>query len=158
MCHKKVVLFQCEWYNTGNTGRTRTIRSDAHCTSIDVTSRWYQSDPFILPSQAKQVFYLNDTKWGKPWQVVQQVQHRGVFDVPEVDNEELTDPIECDDAFQQESKTSFVPIDVDADFHCHRDGFDDEEMLGVGLSYETIEENTDDEDHEMFDVDMDYDI
>ncbi|KAH7859972.1 hypothetical protein Vadar_007692 [Vaccinium darrowii] len=158
MCCKKVVLFQCEWYNTGNTGRTRTIRSDAHCTSIDVTSRWYQSDPFVLPSQAKQVFYLNDTKWGKPWQVVQQVQHRGVFDVSEVDHEELSDPIGCDEAFQQESITSFVPIDVDADFRCHRAGFEDEEMLGVGLSDEIIEENTDDEDGEIPDVDMDSDM
>lgn len=60
-CQNKVVLFQCEWYNTGNTGRTRTMRKDAYCTSIDVTSRWYQSDPFVLPSQVKQVFYLNDT-------------------------------------------------------------------------------------------------
>jgi hypothetical protein len=25
MLHNKVVLFQCEWYNTGNTGRKRTI-------------------------------------------------------------------------------------------------------------------------------------
>ena len=53
----KVVLLQCEWYNTGTYGR-RSIRTDAHCTSIDVTSRWYQNDPFILLSKAKQVFYL----------------------------------------------------------------------------------------------------
>ena len=94
MFQNKFVLFQCEWYNTGNTGRTRTIRHDSYCTSIDVMSRWYQSDPFILPSQAKKVFYLNDTKWGEPWKVVQQVQHRGVFDVPELgDNGE---PISMD--------------------------------------------------------------
>ncbi|XP_075645578.1 uncharacterized protein LOC142616658 [Castanea sativa] len=30
----------CEWYNTGTNGRRRMIRTDAHCTSIDVTSRW----------------------------------------------------------------------------------------------------------------------
>ena len=82
ICGKKVVLFQCEWCNTGNTGRNRTIRFDTYCTSIDVKSLWYKSDPFIIPSQAKQVFYLNDTKLGEPWNVVQRVQHRGVFDVP----------------------------------------------------------------------------
>ena len=57
----KVVLFQCEWYNTSTNGQRRTIRTNAHCTSIDVTSRWYQNDHFILHSQAKQVFYLQDT-------------------------------------------------------------------------------------------------
>ncbi|KAF7141455.1 hypothetical protein RHSIM_Rhsim06G0076200 [Rhododendron simsii] len=164
-CSNKVVLFQCEWYNTGNTGRTRTIRTDAHCTSIDVTSRWYQSDPFVLRSQAKQVFYLNDTKWGKLWQVVQQVQHRGVFDVSEVNNEEPRYPMKCDDAFQQENITSVVPIDVEVEVHCHRDGAEDEVMLGVGPLDETIEESGDDEDDEddeipdvEMDPDVDYDI
>ena len=99
ICDKKVVLFQCQWYNTGNFGRNRTIRFDTYCTSIDVKSRWYQSDSFILPSQAKQVFYLNDTKLGEPWNVVQRVQHRGVFDVPEASDGELLDRLENNDVF-----------------------------------------------------------
>ena len=82
--HHKVVLFQCEWYNTGTNGWRRTIRTNAHCTSIDVTIQWYKNDPFILPSQARQVFYLQNTKLGEPWKIVQSIQHRGVFDVPEV--------------------------------------------------------------------------
>ena len=65
MFRHKVVLFQCDWYNIGTNGRRRTIRTDAHYTSIDVTSRWYENDPFILPSQARQVFYLQDTKLGE---------------------------------------------------------------------------------------------
>ena len=64
MCGNKVVLFECEWYDTSITGR-RTIQTDAHCSSVDVTIKWYVGDPFILPSQAKQVFYLNDTNVGK---------------------------------------------------------------------------------------------
>ena len=34
----KVVLFQCEWYNTSTNGQRRTIRTNAHCISIDVIS------------------------------------------------------------------------------------------------------------------------
>ena len=49
LCHK-VILFQCECYNTGSNGRRRTIRTNTHCTSIDVTSQWYENNPFILPS------------------------------------------------------------------------------------------------------------
>ncbi|KAI8555251.1 hypothetical protein RHMOL_Rhmol05G0160200 [Rhododendron molle] len=99
------------------------------------------------------------------WQVVQQVQHRGVFYVPEVDNEEPGYPMECDDTFQQESITSVAPINVEAEVHCHRDGVEDEVMLGVGPLDETIEESGDDEDDEddeipdvEIDPDMDYDM
>ena len=53
--HHKVVLFQCEWYNTSTNGRRRMLRTGAHYTSIDVTSRWYENDPFKLPSQARQI-------------------------------------------------------------------------------------------------------
>lgn len=41
MRQNKVVLFQCEWYNTGNTGRSRTVRANTYCISINVTSQWY---------------------------------------------------------------------------------------------------------------------
>jgi hypothetical protein len=75
-------------------------------------SRWSQNDPFILPSQAKQVFYLLDTKSGEPWQVVQWVQHRGVFDVSEVGDGESNNHMEAKDAFQQETITD-VPIDIE---------------------------------------------
>ena len=111
ICENKVVLFECEWYDTSITGR-KTIRADPHCTSIDVTTRWYKDDPFILPSQAKQVFYVNDTKEGERWKVVQWVEQRGVYDLPEaavVENEDLP---ESNDAFQLDETNGFVPIVV----------------------------------------------
>ena len=80
-------------------GRRRTIRTNAYYTSIDVTSHWYQNDPFILPSQAKQVFYLQDTKLGEPWKIVQCIQHRGVFDVSEVGGGESNDNTEDSGTF-----------------------------------------------------------
>ncbi|GMP61281.1 hypothetical protein CsSME_00045919 [Camellia sinensis var. sinensis] len=156
MCQNKVVLFQCEWYNTGNTGRSRTVRADTYCTSIDVTSRWYQSDPFILPSQAKLVFYLNDTKWGQPWQVVQRVQHRGVFDVPEVGDGEPPDQPEFNDAFQQENINSVVPINIEDIIRFHRDDIEAEV-----ISNKTKRDGRDDEEDEelgVLDDDMDLDM
>ncbi|XXG85729.1 hypothetical protein AAC387_Pa11g0760 [Persea americana] len=44
----KVVLFKCEWYNTGRKDR---IHIDAHVTTVDVRGRWYEEDPFALPNQ-----------------------------------------------------------------------------------------------------------
>ncbi|KAI8551187.1 hypothetical protein RHMOL_Rhmol06G0165700 [Rhododendron molle] len=145
MCENTVLLFQCEWYNTGNTGRNGTIRTDKYCTSINVKSRWCQSDPFILPSQAMQVFYLNDTKWGQPWQVVQLVKQRGVFDLPEVGDGEPLDSPECTDAFQQESMTSGVPIDIEGNIRFRREDAEVEVIAGVGPLHETTENLTDDE-------------
>ena len=56
------------------------------------TSRtWYEYDPFILACQASQVFYLNDTKLGRSWKVVQNMSHRNIYDIPilpEGENEE----------------------------------------------------------------------
>ncbi|XP_028094543.1 uncharacterized protein LOC114294618 [Camellia sinensis] len=159
MCHNKVVLFQCEWYNTGNTGRSRTLRTDDYCISIDVTSRWYQHDPFILPSQAKQVFYLNDTKWGQPWQVVQRVEHRGVFDVLEVGDGESIDEPEENVVFQQETITDVVPTDIGPNVQCYRDGVEAEVVTRVSSSNETMIENRADKQNEECDEpDVDYDM
>lgn len=67
------------------------------------------------------MFYLKDTKWGEPWQVVERVQHRGVFDVPEVGSGETFHAPEFGDAFQQENMRSAVPIDnIQGDIRCHQ--------------------------------------
>ena len=111
-CHK-VVLFQCKWYNIGTNGWRKTIRTDAHYTSIDVTSRWYKNDPFILPCQARQVFYLQDTKLGEPWKIVQSIQHKGMFDVSKVEGGESNDNTKSSNPFQQEAIVDIVPINVE---------------------------------------------
>ncbi|XP_028066963.1 uncharacterized protein LOC114269797 [Camellia sinensis] len=97
---RRIVLFQCEWLNTGS---SRTMHVEPHFTIVDVTSRWYKDDSFILPSQVEQVFYVNDTKLGTNWRVVEKFQHRGIWDVPEMD------VVQPDDAFQQEKTTEVVP-------------------------------------------------
>ena len=54
-------------------------------TTIQVSATWYDNDPFILATQAQQVFYLDDYKNGYNWKVVQKVNHRHIWDVPEKD-------------------------------------------------------------------------
>ena len=125
----KVVLFHCEWYDSGH---SRTCVTDAHVTSIDIRSRWYKNDPFVLPSQVRQVFYINDTKLnrgGDYWKVVERLQHRGLWDISEVDHSLNTD--EPLDAFQQEETTNGVPIIVEdpIEFQFHRDDIEPETSL-----------------------------
>ncbi|CAH9081953.1 unnamed protein product [Cuscuta epithymum] len=59
----RVILFKCHWYNTDPT-KAGTIRRDYHLISVDTKTRWYDSDPYILSTMAKQVFYVNDPKAG----------------------------------------------------------------------------------------------
>ncbi|XP_060974565.1 uncharacterized protein LOC133039673 [Cannabis sativa] len=78
----KVVLFQCDWYDT-DTKKKRT-HQEYHITSINVSSKWYKEEPYILADQANQVLYLEDDKFGSKWRVVDKVNQRHLWDVPEV--------------------------------------------------------------------------
>ncbi|KAI3462194.1 hypothetical protein Pfo_018857 [Paulownia fortunei] len=50
-------------------------------TFIDTSKIWYEDDPFILATQAKQVYYLDDIKRKGAWKVVQKVQYRKIYEV-----------------------------------------------------------------------------
>lgn len=90
----KVILFQCEWFDMGS---KKTVQADKHFISIDIRSRWYKDDPFVLPIQVHQVFYVDDTKLGKHWQIVQRVQHRHLWDLPELEVENIVNSNDTED-------------------------------------------------------------
>ena len=83
----------------------KKIQQDPHFTIINISSTWYENDPFVLATQAHQVFYLDDYKNGQNWKVVQKVQHRHLWDILEVDsNIEVDanfDETNKDDAYQE---------------------------------------------------------
>jgi len=81
---RSVVLFRCDWYN--QVGKTRGVRDDGHFKSINIESFWYKSDPFILATQSKKIFYLPDTALGKDWRIVQKFEHRAMYNVSEKDD------------------------------------------------------------------------
>ncbi|XP_026448702.1 uncharacterized protein LOC113348969 [Papaver somniferum] len=83
----RVVLFKCDWFDV-TPGNTR-IRKDYSLTCINTNRIWYKSDPFVLASQSQQVFYLDDYKHGANWKVVQKMHHRHIWDVPEMDINEV---------------------------------------------------------------------
>ncbi|XP_020271785.1 uncharacterized protein LOC109846956 [Asparagus officinalis] len=162
----KVVLFQCEWFNTGGKNR---IHKDTHITSIDVRGRWYQNDPFVLPEHVKQVFYIDDTKLGAHWKVVERVQHMSVWDVPEQVHDDM-----LNDAFQQVETTVAVPILVEptTNYPYYRDDIGPNIIPSADLNTEyevdndqRMEEYGDDEEDNLhnqadleIDPDIDYDV
>ncbi|CAL9002559.1 unnamed protein product [Prunus brigantina] len=46
---------------------------------------WYDDDPYILANMATQIMYLDDPKAGSGWKVVQKMDHRNVYAIPELD-------------------------------------------------------------------------
>lgn len=80
---RKVVLFRCDWFSQD--GKARAIRDDGHFRAINVERFWYKSDPFILATQSKKVFYVEDRMFGTNWRVVQKFEHRSFFDVNETE-------------------------------------------------------------------------
>ena len=166
----EVVLFKCEWYNTGH--KTK-INIEAHVTSIYVGDRWYEEDPFVLPNQVNQVFYVNDTKLGRNWKVVEWVKHWGVWDVQERDEESEENVI--NEPYQQEEAIETVSVSVAEDFSfCYtRDDIEpdiilednepaadgDEPIAGDGGDEdETLAEYINEEETDQSDLDIDSDM
>lgn len=127
-----VFLFHCGWWDISN--KKIGIRIDPHFCSVNFARKWYENEPYILASQAKQVIYLKDPKYRGDWHVVQKIIPRGVYDIPtRLDMDEDSDQHE-EDAFQEEehiltdllvqeelattplNRTDLPPDEVPADF------------------------------------------
>ena len=94
---------------------------------------------------------------GKSWKIVQSIQHRGVFDVPEVGGGESNDNTEDSDAFQQEAIVDVVSINVEDNIieYCIGD-VENEVVLERGTSRDANQ--NEEYDIPDVDVDMDYDM
>ncbi|KAK1383296.1 hypothetical protein POM88_021031 [Heracleum sosnowskyi] len=77
-------------------------------TSVNTSTNWYPTEPFILATQAQQVFYLLDMKRGSDWRFVQNVNHRNVYDIPELS--EVSNDQPNNDVFQEEESFQLPPF------------------------------------------------
>ncbi|TQD89115.1 hypothetical protein C1H46_025342 [Malus baccata] len=93
--------------------RKKNIIQDFHLTSVNANNRWYDSDPYVLATQAQQVFYIDDLKLDHPRKVVQKIQHRHVWDVLEKDDDDNDD--KDDDEYEHKSDNSIRPVQDDND-------------------------------------------
>ncbi|XP_028965019.1 uncharacterized protein [Malus domestica] len=83
----QVILFKCLWFDTNPHNRT-SVKRDHGLLSVNSTRHWYDEDPYILATMAKQIFYLDDPKAGNGWKVVQKIERRGLYDIPELDHDD----------------------------------------------------------------------
>jgi hypothetical protein len=82
---KEVVLFQCDWYDVPAAGTNKGggFKKDKYgIIDIDATRFRYLEDPYILGTQAEQVFYVNGTKNPK-WSTVIRMKPRNLFSMPD---------------------------------------------------------------------------
>ncbi|KAL6144702.1 hypothetical protein ACLB2K_055393 [Fragaria x ananassa] len=73
-----VVMFKCRWLNT-DSNFPRSMKIDHGLLSVDTSTSWYEHAPLVLAIQAKQVFYVDDSKAGGGWKVVNVMEHRSIF-------------------------------------------------------------------------------
>ncbi|RVX00750.1 hypothetical protein CK203_026403 [Vitis vinifera] len=108
--NNQVVLFKCEWFDTDP--NKKRLQDDGVLRCINVDNKWYEEDPYVLASQAQQIFYVNDPKLGSSWKVVQKVLHRHIFDVPEQtttnDSENDNEDPTIEEAYQENDSTDIV--------------------------------------------------
>ena len=70
----RVILFKCDWWDVINVGRG--IKRDEYgYISVKFTRMLYTDEPFVLASQAKQVFYVKDSN-ESDWYTIIQTQPR----------------------------------------------------------------------------------
>ncbi|XP_042459537.1 uncharacterized protein LOC122043125 [Zingiber officinale] len=114
LCYLKdctVLLFKCKWFDTDP--RKRRIQEDKIFTSIYIGAEWYKNDPFILASQAKSVYYLNDIKNGPMWKLVQDYAPRNLWDYPNGEVENDVDTTSIDPHIVQETNSQSLQLVVE---------------------------------------------
>ncbi|CAL2228637.1 unnamed protein product [Prunus armeniaca] len=80
----QVIMFKCRWFDT-NPNRPASVKIDHGLLSVNMNRTWYDDDPYILANMATQIVYLDDPKAGSGWNVVQKMDHRNVYAIPELD-------------------------------------------------------------------------
>ncbi|KAL6333794.1 hypothetical protein AAG906_028980 [Vitis piasezkii] len=74
------------------------LQDDGVLRCINVDNKWYEEDPYVLASQAQQIFYVNDPKLGSSWKV------QTTTNDSENDNEDPT----IEEAYQENDSSDIV--------------------------------------------------
>lgn len=106
----QVPLFKCKWANKGN-----GVKEEDGFTLVNlhVNQSTFLQDPYILPSQAKQVFYSREED-SSPWYVVMRAPPRGYHEL-ETEAEFVAAPSHIQEVEDSENQAS------DDESFCARD-------------------------------------
>ncbi|GJW71219.1 zinc finger, CCHC-type containing protein, partial [Tanacetum coccineum] len=107
----KVALFRVKWFDTSNIGRkVNKLVLRNNMTQIDCSREAFKDEQYILVTQVKQVFYLEDK--AKPhWKVVEHVNHKKFSDGGVIVVEDDPDIIHFDNSSDLPLSTSLNDLD-----------------------------------------------
>ena len=146
-----VILFKCKWFNIDPT--KKIIKIYNNITSINISSEWCKYDQFILVSQAKQVFYVDDLSNGPNGKVVVNVNHRHIWDIP--DNVFPVLPSDIDMLYDNNSSNFTLSIDL-SDFELHQTKVINVKSMVVDENVQHIDDFIDDNEVQYDDTLEDY--
>ncbi|GJX91152.1 hypothetical protein Tco_0344478 [Tanacetum coccineum] len=107
----KVALFRVKWFDTSNKGRkVKKLILRNNMTQIDCSREAFKDDQYILVTQVKQVFYLED-KTKPHWKVVEHVNHKKFSDGGVIVVEDDPDIIHFDNSSDLPLSTSLNDLD-----------------------------------------------
>nr|GEY71750.1 hypothetical protein [Tanacetum cinerariifolium] len=136
----KVVLFRVKWFDTSNEGRkVKNLVLRNNMTQILTKGEAFKDDQYILATQAKQCFYLEDMARRQPhWKVVKHVNHKKFPDGGVIVVEEDHDVIHFDNSSDLPLSTNLIDLDEDDDIIDDEDAHprdladsDDEDLINV---------------------------
>ncbi|KAK1684005.1 hypothetical protein QYE76_044853 [Lolium multiflorum] len=154
---RSVYLFRCDWFDLASRGSK--IKDDGYFKSVNTSVLWFKNSPFILASQAETCFYLEDTKFGDPWKVVQKFSHRHMYDVPELEDGNDDAFVRNEDAYQEDEGSvdhtfhDVVDLDEEAEVEAEEDDHRADEVVRIHDA-RTIRELENGEDSPNVDMDM----
>ncbi|KAF7821161.1 uncharacterized protein G2W53_026616 [Senna tora] len=173
MGNRKVYLFKCAWWDVSLLGRGYKI-DKYDFISVNTHCSLKTNEPFVLASQAEQVFYVNDIV-DEDWLIVVKTSPRDLFNMPD---EDVVGRDEQGEAYQQSRTELNVQtndeIDDDITVTLHRVDIDPENIIltsndvqrgkrgvqrgqrGVRKDSSDVEDNDTDVDDNNTDVDEDY--
>ncbi|GJV78910.1 transposase, Ptta/En/Spm [Tanacetum coccineum] len=96
-----VVLFKCDWFEPIQGVR---VNRKHNLVDIKYKSKGCQNDPFILASQAEQVYYApypSMTKDLKDWWAVVKATPRSIYEVTQSSSEVVDDNVDVEEFFQE---------------------------------------------------------
>nr|GFA45811.1 hypothetical protein [Tanacetum cinerariifolium] len=109
----KVVLFRVKWFDTSNKGRkVKHLVLRNSMTQILTKGKAFRDDQYILATQVKQCFYLEDMARRQPhWKDVEHVNHKKFSDGGVIVVEEDHDVIHFDNSSDLPLSTSLNDLD-----------------------------------------------
>ncbi|GKC06877.1 ribonuclease H-like domain-containing protein [Tanacetum coccineum] len=133
-----VVLFKCDWFEPIQGVR---VNRKHNLVDIKYKSKGCQNDPFILASQAEQVYYApypSMTKDLKDWWAVVKATPRSIYEVTQSSSEVVDDYVDVEEFFQENEMPTCSNTTTNANENTEIEELGD---LEVGDAYMEVSEN-----------------